>query len=89
MTKLADDVAFDAKEVTFRDLKQLALLLNVNENEIDDIVNSVKDRFGIARDKKIRQSSPEYERVKNAVNSNLTDIIIDKLIEMNYDGDDT
>ena len=38
---------------------------------------------------KIKQSSPEYERVKNAVNSNLTDIIIDKLIEMNYDGDDT
>ena len=43
MTKLADDVAFDEKEVTFRDLTQLALLLNVNENEIDDIANSVKD----------------------------------------------
>ena len=31
----------------------------------------------------------EYERVKNAVNSNLTDKIIDKLIEMDYDGDDS
>ncbi|KAK8890194.1 hypothetical protein M9Y10_034964 [Tritrichomonas musculus] len=82
MIKLADDVAFDAKEVTFRDLKQLALMLNVNENEIDDIVNSVKDRFGIARDMKIKQSNPEYERVKNAVNSNLTDKIIYKLTEM-------
>ncbi|KAK8847817.1 hypothetical protein M9Y10_018849 [Tritrichomonas musculus] len=38
---------------------------------------------------KIKQSNPEYERVKNAVNPNLTDKIIDKLIEMDYDEDDS
>lgn len=46
--------------VTFRDLKQLSLLVNVKEAEIEDFVKSIKIQFGIASNMKIKQFSPEY-----------------------------